>query len=117
MHYVGINALQIPRGYVKFDVLLVMVSAVTSGLVWSRLPPSDLRGYLPPPNSHRCSWQYRNLTCIFANVLLAHTVTSRNKLAEIIWTRQKLWRMIAQKENAEAAAARSDFIASASHEI
>ena len=33
-------------------------------------------------------------------------------------TRKKLWRTIAQKENAEAAAAaRSDFIASASHEI
>lgn len=54
-----------------------------------------------------------------ANFLLAHVATvSRNKLAEIVWTRKTLWRTIAQKENAEAAAAaRSDFIASASHEI
>lgn len=54
-----------------------------------------------------------------ANLLLAHVATvSRNKLAEIVWTRKELWRTIAQKENAEAAAAaRSDFIASASHEI
>lgn len=51
------------------------------------------------------------------NTIDAVTV-SRNKLAEIVLTRKKLWRTIAQKENAEAAAAaRSDFIASASHEI
>jgi signal transduction histidine kinase len=54
-----------------------------------------------------------------ANGLLAHNATdSRNKLAEIVLTRRKLWRALAQKENAElAAAARSNFIASASHEI
>ena len=59
------------------------------------------------------------VTCIAANGLLAHAATiSRNKLAEIVYTRKKLWMAIAQKENAEAAAAaRSDFIASASHEI
>ena len=56
---------------------------------------------------------------MLANGLLAHNATvSRNKLAEIVWTRRKLWRALAQKENAEAtAAARSNFIASASHEI
>jgi signal transduction histidine kinase len=54
-----------------------------------------------------------------ANGLLAHSATiSRNKLAEIVLTRRKLWRALAQKESAElAAATRSDFIASASHEI
>lgn len=59
------------------------------------------------------------VTCIAANGLLSHTATvSRNKLAEIVYTRKQLWRTIAQKENAEAAAAaRSDFIASASHEV
>ena len=58
-------------------------------------------------------------TCIAANFLLAHVATiSRDKLAEIVLTRKELWKTIAQKENAEqAAAARSDFIASASHEI
>ena len=54
-----------------------------------------------------------------ANGLLAHNATiSRNKLAEIVLTRRKLWLALAQKENAElAVAARSNFIASASHEI
>jgi signal transduction histidine kinase len=59
------------------------------------------------------------LTCTLANGLLAHNaIVSRNELAEIVWTRRKLWRAIAEKENAEAAAAaRSNFIALASHEI
>lgn len=56
---------------------------------------------------------------MLANGLLAHSATiSRNKLAEIVWTRRKLWRTMAEKELAQAtAAARSSFIASASHEI
>jgi signal transduction histidine kinase len=54
-----------------------------------------------------------------ASGLLAHSATvARNKLAEVVYTRKRLWAAIAQKENAEAAAAaRSEFIASASHEI
>ncbi|MCJ1384172.1 hypothetical protein MMC17_007288 [Xylographa soralifera] len=83
----------------------------------STLPPSDERGY--PPALAIAIASIAITTCIAANGLLAHAATvSRNKMAEIIWTRRKLWMTIAQKENAEAAAAaRSDFIASASHEI
>lgn len=84
---------------------------------WSRSPPTESRGY--PPALAIAIVSIAITTCIVANGLLAHAATvSRNKLAEIVWTRRKLWRTIAQKENAEAAAAaRSDFIASASHEI
>jgi signal transduction histidine kinase len=84
---------------------------------WSTLPPTEARGY--PPALATAIVTVAIGTCIAANGLLAHAViTSRNKLAEIVWTRKELWRTIAQKENAEAAAAaRSDFIASASHEI
>ncbi|KAK3716613.1 hypothetical protein LTR37_006243 [Vermiconidia calcicola] len=80
-------------------------------------PPSDVRGY--PPGLATAIAAVAISTCIAANLLLAHSATvSRNKLAEIVWTRRKLWMAIAQKESAEtAAAARSDFIASASHEI
>ena len=79
--------------------------------------PSAKRGY--PPALAVAIGSIAITTCIAANFLLAHVATiSRNKLAEIVMTRKKLWRTIAQKENAEAAAAaRSDFIASASHEI
>lgn len=56
---------------------------------------------------------------MLADGLLAHSATlSRNRLAEIVWTRRKLWGTIAGKELAEiTAATRSSFIASASHEI
>lgn len=84
---------------------------------WSKSSPTEARGY--PPALATAIVTIAITTCIAANGLLAHAATvSRNKLAEIVWTRKKLWRTIAQKENAEAAAAaRSDFIASASHEI
>ncbi|KAL8950506.1 MAG: hypothetical protein Q9222_003470 [Ikaeria aurantiellina] len=90
------------------------MSAVT---FHSFAPPSRNRGY--PPALAVAIVSIALLTCMVANFLLAHVATiSRNKLAEIVWTRKTLWRTIAQKENAEAAAAaRSDFIASASHEI
>lgn len=80
-------------------------------------PPSEIHGY--PTALATAVVGIAFATCIAANGLLAHSATvSRNKLAEIIWTRRELWRTIAQKENAEAAAlARSEFIASASHEI
>lgn len=79
--------------------------------------PAKSRGY--PPALAAAIVTIAITTCIAANLLLAHVATiSRNKLAEIVLTRKELWKTIAQKENAEqAAAARSDFIASASHEI
>ena len=95
-----------------------MVDAGMSAVVfWSTEPPARKRGY--PPALAVVIVSIAITTCMVANFLLAHVATnSRNKLAEIVWTRKELWRTIAQKENAEAAAAaRSDFIASASHEI
>lgn len=84
---------------------------------WSRAPPTQHHGY--PPNLAVAVTSIAILTCMLANGLLAHSATvARNKLAEIVQTRKKLWAAIAEKENAEAAAAaRSEFIASASHEI
>ncbi|KIX00844.1 uncharacterized protein Z518_09909 [Rhinocladiella mackenziei CBS 650.93] len=84
---------------------------------WSRADPTQDRGY--PPNLAVAVTSIAIVTCILANGLLAHSATvARNKLAEIVQTKRKLWAAIAQKENAEAAAAaRSEFIASASHEI
>jgi len=84
---------------------------------WSAREGSEMRGY--PPALASTVIAVGGITCIAANLLLAHSATmSRNKLAEIVWTRKELWKAIAQKENAEAAAiARSEFIASASHEI
>lgn len=84
---------------------------------WSYARPSEDRGY--PPSLAIAIVSIAIATCIGANGLLAHTAAvSCNKLAEIVWTRRKLWRTIAEKENAEMAAnARKDFISQASHEI
>lgn len=84
---------------------------------WSTEPASGLRGF--PPALAGTVVGIAFVTCIAANVLLSHSATvSRNKLAEIVWTRKELFKNIALKEHAEAAArARSEFIASASHEI
>ncbi len=84
---------------------------------WSSAPETAEHGY--PPNMAVAVTSIAILTCMLANGLLAHSATvARNKLAEIVQTKRKLWAAIAQKENAEAAAAaRSEFIASASHEI
>ncbi|OAP58580.1 hypothetical protein AYL99_07670 [Fonsecaea erecta] len=159
MHYVGILALEIPRGHVTLQPLIVLLSAMSSWMVctlgcilmpqievnlsqqlifsvvaaagvaamhftgmwattfWSQAAPTTERGY--PPDLAVAVTSIAILTCLLANGLLAHSATvARNKLAEIVHTRRKLWAAIAQKENAEAAAAvRSEFIASASHEI
>jgi signal transduction histidine kinase len=84
---------------------------------YSTTQPSELHGY--PPALANAVVAIAFVTCIAANMLLAHSATvSRIKLAEVVATRKELWRTIALKETAEASArARSDFIASASHEI
>lgn len=59
------------------------------------------------------------LTGMASTGLVAYSATTaRDKLADVLYTRRKLWAAVAQKENAEAAAAaRSEFVASSSHEI
>jgi signal transduction histidine kinase len=79
--------------------------------------PSTQRGY--PPELPIVIASVAIFTCMASTGLLAHSATiARDKLAEVLYTKRRLWAAIAQKENAEAAAAaRSEFIASASHEI
>lgn len=58
-------------------------------------------------------------TCLLSNIVLAHvTAQTRDKIIETVITKRRLWRVLAQKEAAEAAnALKSDFISVASHEI
>lgn len=84
---------------------------------YSAEAPSSVRGY--PTELPIAIGSVAIITCMASTGLLAHSATiARDKLAEVLYTRRRLWAAIAQKENAEAAAAaRSEFIASASHEI
>ncbi|TVY36171.1 Sensor histidine kinase [Lachnellula subtilissima] len=136
MHYGGLFAMEIPEGYITLSpippflsqqILFSTIAAIGvasmhfTGLYaatfYSRYPPSDTQTW--PAILPVAIWSIAFLTCMLANGLLAHSATlSRNRLAEIVWTRRKLWRTMAEKELAEVtAASRSNFIASASHEI
>ncbi|KZT73395.1 hypothetical protein DAEQUDRAFT_684402 [Daedalea quercina L-15889] len=57
--------------------------------------------------------------CVISNLVLAHSaIAARNKMAEMILTRRRLWRIMAEKEAAEQAnELKQQFISVASHEI
>jgi len=57
--------------------------------------------------------------CVVSNVVLAHSaITARNRMAEMILTKRRLWRIMAEKEAAEQAnELKQQFISVASHEI
>lgn len=110
--------------------LLFSVVATTgvAAMHFTGMKAASFKSYQPPSNEKERGYPTELpvaigtiaiVTCLAANGLLAHSATiARNKLAEVVRTRKKMWAAIAQKENAEAAAiARTEFIASASHEI
>lgn len=84
---------------------------------WSYMPPSAKIGY--PVELPIIIVSVAVFTCMVSTGLLAHSATvARDKLAEVLHTRERLWVALAQKDQAEATAkARTEFIASASHEI
>ncbi|PCH34375.1 hypothetical protein WOLCODRAFT_87468 [Wolfiporia cocos MD-104 SS10] len=57
--------------------------------------------------------------CVISNVILAHNaISARNRMAEMILTKRRLWRIMAEKEAAEQAnELKQQFINIASHEI
>jgi NO-binding membrane sensor protein with MHYT domain len=60
---------------------------------WSEAQDTTKRGY--PPNLAVAVTSIAILTCLLANGLLAHSATvARNKLAEVVQTKRKLWAAI-----------------------
>ena len=59
------------------------------------------------------------VVCVLCNALLAHAaLTARNRMAEMILTKRRLWRIMAEKEAAEQAIElKQQFISVASHEV
>lgn len=57
--------------------------------------------------------------CVVSNVVLAqNAITARNRMAEMILTKRRLWRIMAEKEAAERAnEVKQQFISVASHEV
>ena len=59
------------------------------------------------------------LVCVVSNAVLAHAaITARYKMVEMILTKRRLWRIMAEKEAAEQAIElKQQFISVASHEV
>ena len=57
--------------------------------------------------------------CVVSNAVLAHAaIAARNRMAEMILTKRRLWRIMAEKEAAEQAIElKQQFISVASHEV
>ena len=57
--------------------------------------------------------------CVISNAVLAHSaIIARNRMAEVILTKRRIWRIMAEKEAAEQAnELKQQFISVASHEV
>jgi hypothetical protein len=112
VHFSGLS-----NGTEVYHMELTTVTGMYACSFWSTEPPASNIGY--PTELPVVIVSAAILTCMASTGLLAHSATvARDKLADILYTRRRLWAALAHKENAEAAAAaRSEFITSASHEI
>ncbi|KIP04325.1 hypothetical protein PHLGIDRAFT_25656 [Phlebiopsis gigantea 11061_1 CR5-6] len=84
---------------------------------YTRAPPSPDRGY--PEYLPFAILVMAIFVCVISNAVLAHSaILSRNRMAEIILTKRRFWRIMAEKEAAEQAnELKQQFISVASHEI
>ncbi|TPX65210.1 hypothetical protein SpCBS45565_g05320 [Spizellomyces sp. 'palustris'] len=99
-------------------VALMHYTGMLAATFYTTLPPPYNKGGYPASLPFSIS-AIALLTCIISYMMLAHTLTqSRNKLADMILTKRRLWKVMAEKEAAELAnKVKTDFISVASHEI
>lgn len=113
MHYTG--ELNISSAVVcLLTWLLIGMQAAT---FYTDAPPSQDAGY--PAFLPITILAAAAFVCVISNAALAHSaVTSRNNMAEVILTKRRLWRIMAEKEAAEQAnELKQQFISVASHEV
>ncbi|KAJ3557463.1 hypothetical protein NM688_g1459 [Phlebia brevispora] len=84
---------------------------------YTKMPPSRDAGY--PAFLPFVILGIAVSVCVISNAVLAHVaIISRNRMAEVILTKRRIWRIMAEKEAAEQAnELKQQFIAVASHEI
>ncbi|KAI0076824.1 hypothetical protein K474DRAFT_1198151 [Panus rudis PR-1116 ss-1] len=90
---------------------------MAAATIYTTAPPSSTAGY--PSYLPFVIVGIAVFVCVVSNAVLAHSATiSRNKLEEMIITKRKLWRIMAEKQAAERAnELKQQFISVASHEI
>lgn len=84
---------------------------------YTRSPPQDDAGY--PEYLPVSILAVAVFVCVISNAVLAHiAIMSRNRMAEIVLTKRRFWRIMAEKEAAEQAnELKQQFISVASHEV
>ncbi|KAK6338730.1 hypothetical protein TWF696_009542 [Orbilia brochopaga] len=85
---------------------------------YTRRPPPYVHGSIPTVLPLGVAF-IAIISCLMSYVVLARTITqSRDRLAEMIVTRRKLWKALAEKEAAERNdKVKTEFISVASHEL
>ena len=84
---------------------------------YTKAPPSPDAGY--PEYLPFAILVMAIFVCVISNAVLAHSaILSRNRMAEVILTKRRFWRIMAEKEAAEQAnELKQQFISVASHEV
>ena len=84
---------------------------------YTKAPPSSDAGY--PEYLPFAILVIAVFVCVCSNAVLAHSaIISRNRMAEVILTKRRIWRIMAEKEAAEQAnELKQQFISVASHEV
>ncbi|KAI0352202.1 hypothetical protein OH77DRAFT_1561431 [Trametes cingulata] len=146
MHYCGMWAMEIPEGRILWDMRIVALSYLVAfathfgrqmvfstlaalgccSMHYTGMAAATFYTYAPP-SSHPGYPEFLPITiigiavsvCVVSNAMLAHAaITARNRMAEMILTKRRLWRIMAEKEAAEQAIElKQQFISVASHEI
>ncbi|KAI0829110.1 hypothetical protein BC628DRAFT_1315894 [Trametes gibbosa] len=147
MHYCGMWAMEIPSGRIEWDMRIVALSylvafcshfgrqvlfstiaalgccsmhytvGMRAATFYASSSPSPHAGY--PEFLPVTIIGIAVMVCVVSNAILAHfAITARNRMAEVIFTKRRLWRIMAEKDAAEQAIElKQQFISVASHEI
>ncbi|CDO68498.1 hypothetical protein BN946_scf184499.g23 [Trametes cinnabarina] len=127
MHYCGCIAMVHMESHFGRQMIFSTIAAIgccsmhytgmAAATFYTRSPPSSNPGY--PEFLPITIIGIAVSVCVASNAMLAHAaISSRNRMAEIILTKRRLWRIMAEKEAAEQAIdLKQQFISIASHEI
>lgn len=97
--------------------LYSMAIGMGAATIYTKASPSENAGY--PAFLPFTIAAIAAFVCVISNAVLAHSaIISRNHMAEVILTKRRLWRIMAEKEAAEQAnELKQQFISVASHEV
>ena len=113
MHYTGLSVYWSSN----YRYTHLSCTGMWAATFYTRAPPSADAGY--PTFLPFTILVIAVFVCVISNAVLAHSaIISRNRMAEVILTKRRFWRIMAEKEAAEQAnELKQQFISVASHEV